>query len=188
MSINIVHYDKINNAMSKKIRNILLCIVAALVVGSCIFMFIISPFNIKKGNREMPEADGSTNEITTDVIIEQKFINHTENIKEVAVVFHRLYSLDETTYIVIQLLDGENVLIEDRYVADDIKGDHRTYLYTDNPLNGYIDKELTLRIYTTSTAGTGLSIMINSKDKNSSFMFGSIKSVGSLCFSIIGKE
>ena len=183
-----VHYDKIINVMNKKTRNILLIIVAALVVGSCIFMFIISPLNIKKGNREMPDATSETEEIVNGIIVEQKFKNMTEDIQEIAVVFSRHYDLGEDVDMVIELSEGSNLLASSRINCDDIQGNHRTYVKPENIISGYVGKELTLKIYTTSTAGTGLSVMMNADDSSSSFVFGNNSVKGTLCFSITGKE
>lgn len=174
--------------MSKKTRNILLGIVAALVVVSCIFMFIISPLNIKKGNREMPDATSETEEIVNGIIVEQKFKNITEDIQEIAIVFSRHYDLGENVEMVIELADGSNILASSNINCDDIQGSHRTYVKPKNIISGYVGKELTLRIYTKSTAGTGLSIMMNADEKNSTFVFGNNTIKGTLCFSITGKE
>ena len=173
--------------MNKKVRNILIAVVAALVIGSCIFMFIISPLKIKTGNREMPEANGQTQEIMNGIIIEQKFINRTEDIKEVALVFSRAYDLGEDVDIVIELLNGGDVLASTNVNADSIQANHRTYLKPAKVLSDLVGKELTLRVSTTSTAGTGLSIMINT-DEDSSFIYGNETLKGTLCFSITGKE
>ena len=149
-------------------------------------MFSISPVKVKSGNREMPEADGQTAEILSGVIIEQKFTNITEDINEIAIVFNRLYSLEEKTNIVIELRDGGSVLASSVLNADDIEGSHRTYIKPDSTISGYVGKELELRIYTDSTAGTGLSLMTNSGE-NSSFTYGDQKIDGTICFSITGK-
>lgn len=177
-------------SMNKKTKNILLGIVVALVIGSCVFMFVISPLGIKKGNREMPVATSETEEIMGDIIIEQKFKNTTEDIREIAVVFSRHYDIGEEgdwINIYIELLDGSNVLASTSIKCDDIKGDHRTFIKPSSPIHGYVGKELSLKIYTNSPGGTGLSIMINDS-KNMSFMFGGKQMIGTMCFSITGKE
>ena len=173
--------------MNKKTRNILIAIVAALVIGSCIFMFVISPIKVRTGNKEMPEANGQTQEIMHGIIVEQKFVNRTEDIKEVALVFSRAYDLGEDVDIVIELLNGGDVLASANINADSIQANHRTYLKPASILSDLVDKELTLRVSTTSTAGTGLSLMINTDD-DSSFMFGNEKVDGTICFSVTGKE
>ena len=149
-------------------------------------MFIISPVKVKSGNREMPDADGQTDEILHDMSVEQRFTNSTEDITEVAVVFNRAYYLYDEAEIVVELLDGNKVLAQNVINADDVPGDHRTYINIDNPISGMVGKVLTLKIYTTSTAGTGLSLMMNSK-ANESFLFGDKKINGTICFSITGK-
>ena len=173
--------------MNKKTRIMLFIVAIVLVIGSCVFMFDISPIKLETGNREMPEADSRTDELLTNIVIEQKFINTTENIKEVAVVFSRLYYLDEECNIYIDLLDGEKLLANLTIDANDIQSDHRTYLYPKKVLSRLVGKELTLRIYTESTAGTGLCIMTRDSVKNLSYYYGNDLKNGTLCFSITGE-
>ena len=172
--------------MNKKFRNILIAVVAVLVVCSCIFMFIISPIKPRTGNRKMPEADNQTGEITSGVVVEQRFNNITENITEVAVVFSRAYTLDEATNMYIELLDGNAVLAQTVVNADSVEGSHRTYVKPSSPISGMVGKELTLKIHTDSSAGTGLAVMYDSTD-NSSFTFGSNTIKGTICFSVTGQ-
>ena len=171
--------------MNKKTIKILLIVVAALVLGSCIFMFTISPINLKKGNREMPEATAMTNEITSGVVVEQKFKNITDNINEIAIVFTRLYEQEDCS-LVIELLDGNDVLAMNVVYGPDVKGDHRTYAYPNAPITGYVGKELTLRIHSDTTAGTGLAVMVNEKE-NTTYNFGENIKKGTICFSITGE-
>ena len=174
--------------MNKKTKGFLISIVAALVVGSCIFMFIISPISIKEGNREMPDATSETEEIKNGIIVEQKFNNYTEDIEEIAIVFSRHYDLGENVDMIIELLDGSNILTSASINCDDIEAEHRTYVKPNKTISGFVGKELTLKIYTKSSAGTGLALKMNSNDKNSSFVFGNETVKGTLCFSITGKE
>lgn len=173
--------------MNKRFRNILIVVAVTLVIGSCVFMFSISPVKIKTGNREMPEANGSTDEITQGIVIAQSFENITEDIKEIAVVFNRLYYLDEKCDINIELLNGEQVLASKTYDADSIEGSHRTYLYPNEPLSDLAGKELTLRIYSPTTWGTGLSVMVQNDSSNSTYTFGNKLIKGTICFSITGE-
>ena len=151
-------------------------------------MFAISPAKNKTGNREMPEADGSTDEITENVIIEQDFINATENINEIAIVFDRLYLLDEKCDMVIELAHGNEILATRTINCDDIEGSHRTYLHPESPLADLVGEELTLRIYSKTTWGTGLSLMSREDYKNSTYKFGNKTLNGTICFSVNGKE
>lgn len=173
--------------MSKKVRNILIAVVAVLVLGSCIFMFAISPISVKKGNREMPDADSQTGEILSGIVVRQDFNNITDNINEIAIVFSRDYYLEENTNIIIELLNDSEVLIHSELNADDIEGNHRTYLKPASPISGLVGKDLTLKISTDSTAGTGLSIMCNNSDNSSKYTYGDNVVNGTLCFSITGE-
>ena len=135
----------------------------------------------------MPEANAVTEELTEGLVVEQKFKNITEDINEIAIVFSRHYDLAENVNMVIELLDGNNVLASENINCDDIQAKHRTYIKPTNLISGYVGKELTLRVYTKSTAGTGLAIMMNTNE-NTSFTFGNNSVKGTLCFSITGKE
>lgn len=173
--------------MNNKKRNTVIAIVAAIIVGILVFLLFMNPIRTKKGNREMPKATSETDEITNLIIVEQKFINVTEDINEIAIVFSRHYDLGEDVDMIIELLDDNKVLASKSINCDDIQGNHRTYINPDKIISGYFGKELTLKIYTESSAGTGLSIMMN-EEEDSSFMFGNKSIKGSLCFSITGKE
>ena len=181
--------------MNKKTRNILLAMVAALVVGSCIFMFSLSSNStvkeeiVEAENMEMIEANITTSELTKGIVVEQKFINKTENIKEVAVVFSRIYYLDgkdANTEITIELCDGKEVLCNQTILANDIPDQHRVYVNPINSISGKKGKELTLKIYENSGCDTGVSLMANS-DAKTSYSFGNKKNNGSICFSIVGE-
>lgn len=172
--------------MNDKTKKILIILAIALAVGSCIFMLIISPLRVKTGNREMPEADGQTSEITNGIVIEQKFVNITKDINEITIVFNRAYYLDDDCNVTIELLNGNSELIKKTMAADSIDGNHRTYLYPESPLSDLVGKELTLKIYSDTTAGTGLSLMINSSE-DSTYKFGNSTEKGTICFSVTGK-
>lgn len=180
--------------MNKKFRNILIIVVAALVIGSCIFMFKISPISKTEkveeiGNMEMIAANTTTDELTRDIVVEQKFINKTENIKEIAVVFTRIYYLEETdanTNVVIELCEGSKSLCKQQVLANDIPDQHRVYIYPETVLSGLVGKELTLKIYMNEDCDSGVSIMAND-EVNSTYKFGKKKMSGSICFSITGE-
>lgn len=180
--------------MNKKFRNILIAVVAVLVIGSCVFMFAISPISKKEDitesqNMEMPEANGITDELTEGLVVEQTFTNTVDNINEVAVVFSRIYYLDEkdvNNTLAIELLDGSNVLAKTEIKSNDIPDQHRVYLNPSSPINGVLGKELTLKIYENSECDTGVSLMVNN-DINTKYDFGGSKKKGSICFSVSGE-
>lgn len=148
-------------------------------------MFIISPISVKSGNREMPDATTSTQEITSGVVIEEKFNNITDDINEIAIVFSKLYEQEDCS-IIIELLNGQELLIREVVYGLNVPGDHRTYVKPSSPISGFVGKELTLRIYSDTSAGTGLAVMVDGND-NSMYTMGGNTFKGTLCFSITGK-
>ena len=175
-------------------KKILLAVVALLVVGSCIFMFKISPVGktekvIEVKNREMPVANATTDELTKGLVVSEEFTNTTENINEIAVVFTRNYLLDEkdaSNTLAIELLDGNKVLASTTVITNDIPDQHRVYVYPTSPIAGMVGKKLTLKVYDNSGCDTGVSLMIDNT-YNSSFKFGTSKQDGTICFSITGE-
>lgn len=157
-------------------------------------MFVISPASKTEkvesvGNLEMIDANTTTDELTRDIIVEQKFINKTENIKEIAVVFTRMYYLQEhdaDTKVVVELCDGNKKLCSQQIVANDIPDQHRVYIYPENSISGLVGKELTIKIYMANDCDSGVSIMANN-EVNSTYKFGSQKMNGSICFSVTGE-
>lgn len=180
--------------MNRKVRNILIAVTLLLVIGSCVFMLIISPISKTEkvdeiGNMEMITANTTTDELTRGVVVEQKFINRTDNIKEIAVVFTRIYYLEEAdanTEVAIELCNGASVLCSTNVLANDIPDQHRIYINSDSPISGMVGKELTLKIYVKQDCDSGVSIMAND-DVNSTYKFGNKKMSGSICFSITGE-
>ena len=180
--------------MNKKLRNIVLIVVAALVVGSCVFMFIISPISKKEetveiGGYEILVANTTTDELTRGIVVEQTFTNKVENIKEVAVVFTRIYYLEEAdakTHVVIELCEGDKILCSENVVANDIPDQHRVYVRPASPITDKVGKELTLKIYVKEDCDSGVSIMAND-EVDAKYNFGNKKFSGSICFSITGE-
>lgn len=195
--------------MNKRITKLVIAAICLIVVGLVIFNAIygnkdkeiiendepIIENNTQETktdstNREMPEADGITDELTRGLVVSQDFVNTTENINEIAVVFSRIYYLEEkdsNLNVVIELLDGNKTLIKSLIKSNDVPDQHRVYAYADSPISGYVGKKLTLKIYEDANCDTGLVLMRSEKTKKSSYKFGNKKKDGSICFSITGE-
>ena len=181
--------------MNKKIEKILIAIAIVLVICGCVFMFMPSLSKTNKDanvgeatNREMPDANGTTEELTKGVVVEQNFINATDSINQIAVVFSRLYFLEEKDAqhtLAIEILDGNNVLLNETFISNDIPDQHRVFVDASSSITGLFGKELTLRIYENSNCDTGVALMINS-DSDDTFKFDNHKMNGSICFSVSG--
>lgn len=173
------------NLDTKKIA-IVLCIVFVLVV--ILFMFgenIFSGSNVptvNNGDMTMPEANAITDEITKNIVVEQKFKYTPDTISEVAIVFTRKY-YSEGVFIVVELFDGNTVLATDKYKIEGIEDQHRTYLKPNEKISGVAGKELTLKIYPETKNDTGMAIMMQ-ENNNTTFKFGNKEVKGTLCFSV----
>lgn len=181
-------------SMNKKIKNTLIIIAAALVIVSIVFMIVLSLKNktvnvTEIKNLEMPQATCVTEELTKGIVVEQDFINTTDNITEIAVVFSRVYYLDEKDAehtVAIELLDGNKTLASTIVKSNDIPDQHRVYLYPKSPIANVVGKELTLKIYENSKCDTGVSLLV-SDNVDTKYKFGGSKKQGSICFSITGQ-
>ena len=177
--------------MLKKVNRktmIIIGVLVAFILTATLMMFsdkihIPGSSDTPSGSSEMIEANAVSDEITKGTIVSQTFKCNEDSVKKVALVFTKLYSL-ENTYITIELLDGNTTLIKQDINVQDIPDQHRVYAQG-NTVSGLKGKELTLKIYPASDSDTGVALMIND-GVNSSFNFGSKKMTGSICFSVSG--
>lgn len=137
---------------------------------------------VNNGDMTMPEANAVTDEITRNIVIEQKFKYAPDSISEVAIVFTRKY-YSEGIFIIVELLDGDTILAKDKYKIEGIDDQHRTYLKPDKKISGLAGKELTLKIYPEIKKDTGMAIMMQ-ENNNTIFRFGDKEIKGTLCFSV----
>lgn len=166
---------------------IVLVVTAAFVVLTTLLFFGRNIFNGSSDARRsdstiMPSANDTTSEIKKGIVIEQDFINTTDSISNVAIVFSRL-SYKEGIDLAIELWDGNDLLAASTYKIAQIEDQHRTYLEPSSVLSGLKNKELTLKIYPVQQEDTGLVVMMD-KDMDTTFRFGNKTIKGTLCFAI----
>ena len=94
---------------NKKLEMIVLVVTAAFVVLTTLLFFGRNIFNGSSDARRsdstiMPSANDTTSEIKKGIVIEQDFINTTDSISNVAIVFSRL-SYKEGIDLAIELWD-----------------------------------------------------------------------------------
>lgn len=174
--------------MDKNKLRILAIVFLSLAVLITVFFMFKDKINInpgsssKAGSVEMIEANAVTDEITKDIVVFQKFKNTNNSITKVAVVFNRLYDLDNVN-IAIELQDGGKTILKKTISVEDIQDQHRTYLEADSPITGLAGKELTLRVYPVTNSDTGLALMYNNST-GLEFKFGTKTVKGTICFSV----
>ena len=171
----------------KKKQTVIIAVAALFIVLSMAFMFgknLFSGGGIIKNtdSTEMPEATGTTPEIKGSTVFAQDFVNTTDTISKVGIVFTRLRYLQGVD-IVIELREGDKVLAVNNINVAKVEEQHRTYVEPSSTLNGMKGKTLTLNIYAPDAEDTGLAIMMSNK-VNTTFKIGNKNANGSLCFSV----
>ena len=172
---------------NKKLEKIIIAVTAVFIIVSLFLMFGGNLFKNKSNSRKndstvMPEATDITAEIKAKTVVEQDFVNTTETISNLGIVFSRYVYL-EGVHITIELRDGDNIIASRTINVADIEDQHRTFVEPASVLTGMKGKNLTLRIYSADKEDTGMKIMM-SEDSDSSFKFGNVTVKGTLCFSI----
>ena len=173
---------------NKKLEKIVIAVTAVFIVISVLLVFGKNIFKGSDAIRKtdstlMPEATETTNEIRKKVTVEQDFICTTDSISKLGIVFSRLAYADDVD-LVIELLNGKEVLASKTINAGKIEDQHRTFIEPASKLTGMKNKKLTIRIYPTKEADTGLVIMMD-KNAKASFRFASKTIKGTLCFAVI---
>ena len=172
---------------NKKLEKVIIAITAVFIIVSLLLVF---GGNIFKGGSSvrktdstvMPTATGTTNEIKKDVVIEQDYINTTDTISKVGIVFNRI-AYKEGIDIAVELLNGDTILAGNTYNVASIEEQHRTYIEPTSKLTGMKNKKLTIRIYPVVKEDTGLVVMMD-KDADTTFTFDNKTIKGTLCFSV----
>ncbi len=172
---------------NRKLEKIVVIVTSVFVLVSILLVFGKNIFQNSSDIRKtdstiMPEASGTTNEIKGSVVIEQDFINSSDSISRIGIVFNRL-TYKEGIDLAMELLDGDSVLASNVYNIASLEEQHRTYIEPASKLSGMRNKKLTIRIYPVTKEDTGLVIMMN-KDADASFRFGGKTIKGTLCFSV----
>ena len=178
-----------NKEKLKKIFIILITIFAAFVVS---FYFLAEDqlrYKNSANNIIMPDADSITPEITNKVVIEQTFTNNIDIINHLEIVFTKFYR-QGSGYLTIQLLDGENVLLSKVLDVREIPEQHRVYVDATKPLENMRNKELTIKVSSTSKEDFGAAIMMRKEgvDNTSIIKINDDTIAGQLCFSLIGND
>ena len=172
---------------NKKLEKLVIAVTAIFIIAAVLFVFGEKIFNgktiPKTDSTVMAEATGTTNEIKKKTVVEQDFINTTDTISKLGIVFSRL-SYKEGITMCLELLDGDKILASTTLDSAQVEEQHRTYIEPATKLSGMKDKKLTFRIYAVDNEeDTGLVIMMN-KDADTTFRFGGKDIKGTLCFSV----
>jgi len=131
----------------------------------------------------MPEATGTTERISENIVVEQSFTNTSETIERVGIVFYRIQYL-EGVNVVLELWQGNRVVASNVYPVYQIEGEHRTFIVPETVITDAKDKDFKIRIYAEDGSDMGLALMVDEK-ADSSYKFGSMTGKGTLCFAVV---
>ena len=173
---------------SPKKEKIIIAVAIVFIVVAVLFVFgrnmsVKSDKIRRTDSTVMPEATGTSNEIRRTTIVSQDFVNTSDTISKVGIVFVRA-SYMQDVHLTLELLEGDKVLASNSINVTKIEEQHRTYVTPASKLTGMKGKTLTLKIYPTDKEDTGMKIMVASNIADSSYKFGNVTYDGSLCFSV----
>ena len=172
---------------NKKTQIVLIAFAVVFILLSVFFMFGRNIFSgkgiiLNTDSTVMPEATGTTPEIKGNTVLVQNFVNTTDTISNVGIVFTRL-QYKQGIDLTIELREGNTILASNSINVSKIEDQHRTYVEPAKTLSGMKGKTLSLRIYTPDKEDTGLAVMMSNK-VNATFKIGNKTANGSLCFSV----
>jgi len=172
---------------NKKLEKIIIAVTAVFVIASFLLVFGGNIFrndgNIRKTDSTvMPTATETTNEIKRGVVVEQEYINTTDTISDLGIVFNRIAYVDGIN-LMLELWDGNTLLASNKVSTANIEDQHRTFIEPASVLTNMKNKKLKLKIYSDKKEDTGVVIMMD-KNANASFSFGNKTINGTLCFSV----
>ncbi len=176
----------------EKLRKVFLIAFLIYAVFTVSFYFLSGDqlkYRVAKDTISIIDADSVTPEITRGVTVSQDFKNTVDNIDQIAIVFTKLYR-EGKGLLTVDLMDGNDLLYRKIFDVDKIPEQHRVYLEPENPIRGYKDKTLTIKMYSNSRINQGVSVMMNktAAPADSRIRVGSQMLDGSICFSVSGTE
>ena len=171
-----------------KLRRIFVAVVAlytAFVVG---FYFLAGKqLKYRDSSNQMLDADSVSEEINNVTTVSQTFINGSDTLQSIELVFTKNYQ-EGSGLLTIQLLEGNAVLATKRINVEDVPEQHRLTL--DINLKNMTGRQLTIMLSSTSEPGEGVRAMINKNQapSGSKIVTNNSSSDGTLCFSLVGEE
>lgn len=168
-----------------KKTKIIILVATTFVIAATLFMFSGFSFSVSKIRKDnstiMPTATGNSDPINDGAVISQTYINSTEKISRVGIVFFRITYYEDVD-VVLELWDGNNLIASNTYRTEQIEDNHRTYIDVYNNEN-MINKELTIKVYSKEDKDSGMTIMVD-ENSNSTYKYNNKTMNGTLCFSI----
>lgn len=173
----------------KRVLGIILILYSAMAVA---FYFLAGEQLKYKQSIEkisMPAADAVTDEIVKGVDVRQDFVNTVDRIESVSLVFTKFYR-EGSGDLVIDLLEGERVLIRKILNLNDIPEQGSILLVPEKPIENMKGRKLSFRLYGNAEENQSVAAMITKENvlPDSLLSINGKKVEGMLCFSVDGTE
>lgn len=174
------------------IRRIFISIIAIYTILVVSFYFLAGDelrYKESSNNIPMIEADSVSPQIVKGISISQSFINPLDKINSIELVFTKLYRELNGT-LTIQLLDNEEILLEETYDFNDVPEQSRVYFNSEEGIEGYKDRRLTIRLSSDASSRQGLCTMMNKSymPEGNILNYNKAKARGSICFAVKGSD
>lgn len=175
-----------------KLKKIFIGVGAIFVVLVIAFYFIAGDglkYRESRFDILLPDIkDSSTDELTTGVVVEQRFINKVDRLKSVSFECTTHYRTNSGT-ITAELYHNYDLLIKENILASDVEEGVPITITSDKYLENLTGQELKLKLTSTSTKGNGVTPLVFSWNPDGTYLTVNGKDVvGGLVFSTSGQE
>ncbi len=173
-----------------KLKKIYLAILSIFIAFVVSFYFLAGEqlwFKKSDGSIKMLEADSISEEINKNNTLYQTFVSNVDKITSFEFVFTKNYQEGDGR-LVILLTSDYKVLGRLPIQVKDVPEQHRVYLELKEPIEDALNKEITIKMYSTSKEGEGVHAMMNSSVEDSVVKINNQETQGTICFSIVGYE
>lgn len=144
-----------------------------------------------RSNLEMPAAETGTVEVVGGTVIEQTFTTKIERLQSVSLQWGAYYRVNVGT-VVMELVDSRNqaVLMSGSFDASTIQEGQVLTISAPEPLEGFYNVPLILRVTGDSAAGSAATPLMTSvvRDESSVLTINGEAWTGMLCFSASGQD
>lgn len=177
--------------MSKeKLKKIYLIVIAIYVALVTSFYFLAGEQLWYKESTEvvkMLDADSISEEVNRKTLLIQNFECPVDRLESFEFVFTKNYQ-EGSGKLTISISSDKKSLIRETFDVKEIPEQHRVYLELDKPLDGMLNKNVSLQISSDSAEGQGVYAMMNSTKEDSIVSINTRKYPGTICFSVVGSE
>ena len=175
----------------EKIKKIYLIVIGVFVVLATSFYFLVGDklwYKASKNSITMLEANAISDEINNKTSLTQTFISKVDRIESFSFIFTKNYSEGLGKLNIDISLNSVSIANQTFDIANDVPEQSRINVILDKPINDAKNKNVAIKISSTSKPGEGVHAMMVSGSENASLLINNRKTEGSICFSMDGYD